>query len=248
MPLIATPSPKNCTEELYGFTGRPTAQLLVAPRPYASPGTVAYEYDLEKAKALLDEAGWTDSDGDGIRDRDGKNMEVVFQTSVNPVRQKTQTFIKDSLEELGIDVDIKRIRIDDFFSGDPEQTNSINHFYADIQAYTTGNDHPDPTIYLSWTCDQIATQANQWQEPNNARYCNPEYDALLAAAKQELNPEKRAALFQEMDALLSADVAVIPIVHRAIANRVAKDLTGLDPTPWDTSTWNIADWQRQSVE
>ena len=237
------------TEELYGFTGRPTAQLLVAPRPYASPGTVAYEYDLEKAKALLDEAGWTDSDGDGIRDRDGKNMEVVFQTSVNPVRQKTQTFIKDSLEELGIDVDIKRIRIDDFFSGDPEQTNSINHFYADIQAYTTGNDHPDPTIYLSWwTCDQIATQANQWQEPNNARYCNPEYDALLAAAKQELNPEKRAALFQEMDALLSADVAVIPIVHRAIANGVAKDLTGLDPTPWDTSTWNIADWQRQSVE
>jgi len=237
------------TEELYGFTGRPTAQLLVAPRPYASPGTVAYEYDLEKAKALLDEAGWTDSDGDGIRDRDGKNMEVVFQTSVNPVRQKTQTFIKDSLEELGIDVDIKRIRIDDFFSGDPEQTNSINHFYADIQAYTTGNDHPDPTIYLSWwTCDQIATQANQWQEPNNARYCNPEYDALLAAAKQELNPEKRAALFQEMDALLSADVAVIPIVHRAIANGVAKNLTGLDPTPWDTSTWNIADWQRQSVE
>jgi len=51
-----------------------------------------------------------------------------------------------------------------------------------------------------------------------------------------------------MDALLSADVAVIPIVHRAIANGVAKDLTGLDPTPWDTSTWNIADWQRQSVE
>jgi len=176
-------------------------------------------------------------------------MEVVFQTSVNPVRQKTQTLVKESLEELGIDVDIKRIRVDDFFSGDPEQTNSINHFYADIQAYTTGNDHPDPTTYLSWwTCDHIATQANQWQEPNNARYCNPEYDALLAAAKQELNPEKRAALFQEMDALLSADVAVIPIVHRAVTNGVGKDLTGLDPTPWDTSTWNIADWQRQAPE
>ena len=39
------------TEELYGFTGRPTAQLLVAPRPYANPGTVDYEYDLEQAKA-----------------------------------------------------------------------------------------------------------------------------------------------------------------------------------------------------
>ncbi|MEM6519592.1 MAG: peptide ABC transporter substrate-binding protein [Cyanobacteria bacterium P01_C01_bin.70] len=237
------------TADLYGFTGRPTAQLLVAPRPYANPGTVTYEYDLAKAQDLLDEAGWTDSDGDGIRDRDGQDMAVVFQTSVNPVRQKTQTLVESDLEELGIKVDIKRIRVDDFFSGDPEQTNSINHFYADMQAYTTGNDHPDPTIYLSWwTCSQIATQANQWQSPNNARYCNPEYDGLLTAAKQELNPEKRAALFQEMDALLAADVAVIPIVHRAIANGVSKDLVGIDSTPWDTSTWDIANWQRQPEE
>lgn len=237
------------TEELYGFTGRPTAQLLVAPRPYASPGTVPYEYDLDKAKELLDEAGWTDSDDDGIRDRDGQDMAVVFQTSVNPVRQKTQTMVEENLEALGIKVDIKRIRVDDFFSGDPEQTNSINHFYADMQAYTTGNDHPDPTTYLSWwTCDQIATQENQWQKPNNARYCNPEYDGLLAAAKQELNPEKRAALFQELDALLAEDVAAIPIVHRAITNGISKELVGLEPTPWDTSTWDIANWQRQTEE
>lgn len=232
-------------EELYGFTGQPTAQILVAPRPYANPGTVPYDYDLEKAKALLEEAGWTDTDGDGIRDREGVPMEVVFQTSVNPVRQKTQTMVEESLEEIGISVDIKRIRVDDFFSGDPEQTNSINHFYADMQAYTTGNDHPDPTIYLGWwTCGQIATQANQWQKPNNARYCSAEYDELWDTAKQELNEEKRAALFQEMDALLAADVAVIPLVHRAIANGVSKDLIGVEPTPWDASTWDIARWQR----
>jgi peptide/nickel transport system substrate-binding protein len=233
------------TETLYGFMGRPTAQLLVAPRPYANPGTIPYEYNLDKAKALLTEAGWTDTDGDGIRDRDGVPMKVVFQTSVNPVRQKTQTLVEDNLEAIGIEVDIKRVRVDDFFSGDPNQTNSINHFYADMQAYTTGNDHPDPTIYLSWwTCDQIATQANQWQKPNNARYCNPDYDELWTQAQKELNPEKRAALFQEMDALLARDVAVIPIVHRAIANGVSQSLTGLEPTPWDTSTWDIARWQR----
>ncbi|MGD1929735.1 MAG: peptide ABC transporter substrate-binding protein [Leptolyngbyaceae cyanobacterium] len=239
----------SITEELYGFTGRPTAQLLVAPRPYANPGTVPYEYNLEKAEALLDEAGWQDTDGDGIRDRDGVDMTVVFQTSVNPVRQKTQTRIEENLQTLGIDVDIKRVRVDDFFSGDPEQTNSINHFYADLQAYTTGNDHPDPTIYLSWwTCSQIATQANQWQEPNNARYCNTDYDALWDAAQQELNLERRAALFQEMDALLAAEVAVIPIVHRATTNGVSKELVGLAPTPWDASTWDIAQWQRAAAE
>ncbi len=237
------------TKQLYGFMGRPTGQLLVAPKLYANPGTVPYEYNLEKANALLDEAGWVDTNDNGIRDRDGTEMEVVFQTSVNPVRQKTQTAVKESLKQIGIDVEIKRIRVDDFFSGDPAQTNSINHFYADMQAYTTGNDHPDPTIYLSWwTCDQIANQANQWQEPNNARYCNAEYDALWQATTKELTPEKRAALFQEMDALLAEDVAVIPIVHRAIANGVNKTLTGLEPTPWDTSTWDIARWQRVDAD
>ncbi len=237
------------TEELYGFTGRPTGQLLVAPKLYANPGTIPYDYNLDKANALLDETGWIDSDGDGIRDRDGTAMRVLFQTSVNPVRQKTQTLIKDSLSQIGIATDIKRVQAEDFFSADPNQTNSIFHFYADMQAYTTGNDHPDPTIYLSWwTCDQIASQANQWQKPNNARYCNPEYDALWQAAQQELNPEKRAALFQEMDALLAKDVAVIPIVHRAIADGVSKTLTGLEPTPWDTSTWDINRWRRTTAK
>ncbi len=230
---------------LYGFTGRPTAQLLVAPRPYANPGTIPYEYNLAKANALLNEAGWVDTDGDGIRDRNGTKMAVVFQTSVNPVRQKTQTLVEESLEKLGIEVTPKRVRVDDFFSGDPHQTNSINHFYADMQAYTTGNDHPDPTIYLSWwLCDQIAAQENQWQKPNNARYCNADYDALWEAASRELNPEKRAALFQEMESLLAKDVAVIPLVHRATTNGVHKTLTGLSPTPWDASTWDIGRWRR----
>ncbi|WP_008309287.1 peptide ABC transporter substrate-binding protein [Leptolyngbya sp. PCC 6406] len=232
--------------DLYGFTGRPTAQLLVAPGSKVTPQPIPYEYNLEQANALLDEAGWVDTDGNGIRDRDGIEMRVTFQTAVNPVRQKTQAMVQESLRQIGIAVDIKRVRVDDFFSANPSETNSINLFYADMQAYTTGNDHPDPTIYLSWwTCEQIATQANNWQSPNNARYCNPDYDALWQAAQQELDPARRIALFQQMDALLAQDVAVVPLVHRAIANGVSKTLTGLEPTPWDTSTWDIAQWQRR---
>ena len=232
------------TKDLYGFMGRPTHEVLVAPTVNTASDN-PYPYDLATANRLLDEAGWVDSDGNGIRDLDGIEMEVVFQTSVNPVRQKTQEQIRASLRDIGIAVDIKRVRVDDFFSADPLQTNSINHFYADMQAYTTGNDHPDPTIYLSWwTCGQIATQANNWQTPNNARYCNPEYDALWQAAQTELDAEKRASLFEEMNNLLVQDVALIPIVHRAIANGVNQSLTGLTPTPWDASTWDIAQWQR----
>ncbi|HEY9735864.1 MAG TPA: peptide ABC transporter substrate-binding protein [Trichocoleus sp.] len=230
--------------DLYGDTGRPTAQLLVEPDQYVS-STIPYEYNLDKAKALLDAAGWVDTNGNGIRDKGGVEMEVLFQSAVNPVRQQTQAIVSRSLEELGMKVEIERIRVDDFFSANPEQTNSLNHFFADLQIYSTGNESPDPGIYMSWwTCDKIASKANKWQEPNNARYCNPEYDQLWQAAVKELDPTKRAALFKQMDELLAMDVAVIPVVHRAIANAVSNTLTGLEPTPWDASTWDIKNWQR----
>ncbi|MEO1350567.1 MAG: peptide ABC transporter substrate-binding protein [Cyanobacteria bacterium J06635_15] len=235
---------EGIAQDLYGDTARPTAQLLIAPEAYASD-TIGYEYNLDRAAALLEEAGWTDTDGNGIRDKDGIEMEMVFQTSINPVRQKTQEIVQANLAALGIRVEIKRVRVDDFFSADPAQTESINHFYADMQEYNAGNDTPDPSTYMRWwTCDAIASQVNQWQEPNNARYCNEDYDALWQAAQSELDTDKRTALFRQMDELLAQDVAVIPLVNRAVTNGISSTLTGLTPTPWDTSTWDIANWRR----
>lgn len=235
-------------KDLYGPAGKPTAQLLVSPTDYQVP-ELDYEYNLTQAKLLLEQAGWVDSDGDGIRDQGGVPLEVLFQASINPVRQQTQAIVADSLKQVGIDVQISRVRVDEFFSADPQDTNSLNHFYADMQIYSTGNESPDPSTYLSWwSCEKIASQANQWQEPNNARYCNPEFDRLLTQARQELDPEQRAALFQQMNTLLSEDVAVIPVVHRAMANAVSDRLANVEFTPWDASTWNIKDWTLQSDE
>lgn len=235
-------------EQLYGPAGKPTSQIVVAPSDYQTPDLV-YEYNLVKAKLLLEQAGWVDTDGDGIRDQNGVPLEVLFQAPVNPVRQQTQAIVADSLTELGIDVQIARVRVDEFFSANPADTDSLNHFYADLQIYSIGNESPDPTTYLGWwSCENIASQANQWQEPNNARYCNPEYDRLLAQAKTELDPAKRTDLFQQMNRLLTTDVAVIPVVHRAIANAVASRLDGVEFTPWDASTWAIKDWTLSPTE
>ncbi|MFQ4139561.1 peptide ABC transporter substrate-binding protein [Nodosilinea sp. PGN35] len=235
-------------KELYGTAGKPTAQLLVAPDDYQSP-EIAYTYDLEQAKALLDQAGWIDSNGDGLREKDGVALEVLFQAAVNPVRQKTQAIVSDSLRELGVDVQISRVRMDEFFSGNPADTGSLNHFYADMQVYSIGNESPDPSTYMGWwTCAKIASQANQWQEPNNARYCNPEYDRLWEEARLELDPDRRAELFQQMNELLARDVAVIPVVHRAMTNAVSDRLIDVEFTPWDASTWAIKDWRPKPAE
>lgn len=235
-------------KQLYGPAGKPTSQLVVAPANYQTPD-LSYEYNLVKAKLLLEQAGWVDTDGDGIRDQNGVPLEVLFQAPVNPVRQQTQAIVADSLTELGMDVQIARVRVDDFFSANPSDTDSLNHFYADMQIYSIGNESPDPTTYLGWwSCENIASQTNQWQEPNNARYCNPEYDRLLEQARVELDPAKRTELFQQMNRLLATDVAVIPVVHRAMANAVASRLDGVEFTPWDASTWAIHDWTLSPTE
>ncbi|MGI8936338.1 MAG: peptide ABC transporter substrate-binding protein [Phormidesmis sp.] len=229
--------------QIYGNAGQPVRQLLTYPQQYANP-QISHRYDPAGAKALLDKAGWKDSNGNGIRDKDGREMRVIFQTPINPVRQETQSLVQENLRAVGIEVEIRQVAVDDFFSADPAQTRSINHFYADMQEYNAGSDTPDPAIYMSWwLCDEIASLENKWQKPNNARYCNPEYDKLWTQASKELDPQKRAQLFQQMNAILAEDVAVIPIVWRAVTNGVSDRITGIDPTPWDASTWDIGTWK-----
>ncbi|MGB3188218.1 MAG: peptide ABC transporter substrate-binding protein [Limnoraphis sp.] len=234
------------SNQLYGPTGRPSSQLLVAPQIYKSD-QITSEFNLEKAANLLDEAGWKDSNGNGIRDKNGVEMQVVFQTSVNPVRQKTQEIVKQALESIGVGVELKSIDASVFFSGDPANTDTLNHFYADLQMFNTGNDSPDPQAHMKWwTCEEISQKSNNWQKPNYARYCNPKYDQLWQQASTELDPNKRAELFKQMDELLQADIAVIPIVDRANTQGVSNRLTGVEPSPWDANTWDIKNWQRST--
>jgi len=229
--------------KIYGNAGQRTNQLLPFPTEYANLN-LFYRYDPNNANALLDTAGWIDTNNNGIRDKDGIEMRMVFQTPINPVRQRTQELVQEDLRQVGIDVDIRRVIADDFFSADPAQTRSLNHFYADMQEYNAGSDTPDPAIYMSWwLCDEIASFENKWQKPNNARYCNEEYDKTWEQASKELDPEKRAALFQRLNTILMQDVAVIPLVRRAVTNGISDRITGVDPTPWDASTWDIGTWK-----
>ncbi|MEM7595094.1 MAG: peptide ABC transporter substrate-binding protein, partial [Cyanobacteria bacterium P01_A01_bin.83] len=220
-------------EQLYGVTGKATTNFLVAPPEYASPNT-SYEYNLEQAQQLLDEAGWQDTNGNGTRDKNGTEMQLVFQTSVNPLRQKTQAVIKQGLQSIGIGVELKSIDPSVYFSSDSSNTDTVERFYADLQMYTTGNTSPDPAAYMNFmTCEQIPQQANNWSGDNNSRYCNPEYDRLLQQANQELDPQKRQQLFIEMNDLLIDNAVVIPLVHRADVMAYSNSLTGYEPTAWD---------------
>ncbi|MGB5595090.1 MAG: peptide ABC transporter substrate-binding protein, partial [Crocosphaera sp.] len=231
------------SNQLYGITGQPTANFLILPEEYNSPNT-SYEFNLEKAQQLLDKAGWKDTNNNGTRDKDGVEMKVVFQTSVNPLRQKTQEIVKQGLQAIGIEVELKSIDASVFFSGDPANNDTIEHFYADLQMFTTGNYNPDPSNYMkSYTCDEIPQKANNWVGDNYSRYCYPEYDKLWLAATKELDPKKRQEMLIKMNDILINNFVVIPLVHRADVTAISNRLQGFELTPWDRNTWNIKDWK-----
>ena len=231
-------------KQLYGVTGKVTSNFLVAPQKYVSPNT-SYEYNLERANQLLDSAGWRDTNGNGIRDKDGVEMSVVFQTSVNPLRQKTQAVIKQGLQSIGMEVELKSIDASVYFSSDPSSNDTLEHFYADLQMYMTGNINPDPGAYMKfYTCNQIPQKANNWSGDNNSRYCNPEYDKLWQKSTVELDPKKRQQLFIQMNDLLVNEAVGIPLVHRANVVAFSNSITGYNLTPWDMRTWDIMNWQR----
>jgi peptide/nickel transport system substrate-binding protein len=235
---------RDAIAKLYGRGGMASNNILVSPEHYKAHNTT-YNFELAKAAALLDEAGWKDTNGDGIRDKAGVKMRISFMTSINPVRQLTQQLVQKAFESLGIEVELKKVD-SSIFLGPPEQsTNTRRQFYADLEEFSFSNKSPDPAAYMSgWLCDQAAQKADSWSKPNWSRYCNLAFDALYKQSTTEMDPEKRTQLFVAMNKLLYDDVAVIPLVQTLQPTGLSADLKGFDPTPWDADTWNIADWTR----
>lgn len=230
---------------LYGRTGRVTNNILASPPGFASPAANLH-FDLAEAGSLLDQAGWVDSDGDGIRDKGDRPLALVYQTSINPIRQQTLDIVAADFGKIGVQVEKKLIESSIFLGTGADNTNTRRHFYADLEEFAYGNKSPDPGAYMrAWLCEEAAQMKNGWSAPNWSRHCNPAFDALYERSVAEMDPEARRRLFVQMNELLLEDAAVIPLVHWADVNGMAIDIEGFSPTPWDSETWNIAEWRRR---
>ena len=228
----------------YGRGGKLTTNILVEPAFYASPNS-AFEYNPQKAADLLEEAGWIDSNEDGVREKDGVELRLLFLTSIQPLRQAAQEQVKKDLEAIGFAVELKQVDSSIFLGPPKDTTDTRRQFYTDLEEFAFSNKSPDPTAYMAaWVCDQAAQKENDWSLPNWSRYCNPEFDTLFNQAAAELDPDKRTELFVKMNELLIEDVAVIPLVNTTQPMAISVDLKGYDSTPWDVEVWKIADWYK----
>ncbi len=234
-------------DELYGSAAVPTCNLVPGPERYvssANDGCLAQ--DIEGAKALLDEHGVIDSDGDGVREYEGIALRITYQTSTNAVRQATQALVRDWWAEIGIETTLVNHGASVFFGGDPiaDASSTYRRFFADVQMYTTGSG-VDPQEYLSaQRCGHIAARGNHWSDGNVARWCDPEYDRLYEELARTTDGDDRAALIKRLNDLLVQGYAEIPLVHRGFVSAHHDTLRGVRPNAWDSHLWNIAEWRR----
>ena len=230
----------------YGQAGRPTCNVVPAPALYASDNTECLTQDLEGAKALLEEAGWTDSDGDGVRDKDGMKLSLLYQTSTNAVRQDFQALIKDWWSQIGVETELRNVDASVFFGGDPGSPDTFEKFYADVEMYANNFDGTDPQSYLAgYRCERIPSPATQWQGENINRFCSEEYDALVDELGRTGELDKRGELAKKLNDMLTKDtMTIVPLVDRGRVSAHSTTLGGVILNTWDSELWNVADWYR----
>lgn len=151
-------------------------------------------YDVEKAKALLAEAGWADSDHDGVLDKGGKKFEFTLITNAgNKRRADAGVLLKDMFAQVGVVANIEKIEPNAFF-----ERNRKKEFEAALGAWSAGL-FVDPTTV--WHCDG----PDKHYEFNFAGYCNPDVDALMEQGLSTPNPKDAAPIWKDVQARIYAD-------------------------------------------
>ena len=229
----------------YGAAGQVTCNVLPAPPVYASDANDACRaQNIEEANRILDGAGWLPAE-DGVREKDGVRLSILYQTSTNSVRQGTQALIKQMWGQIGVETELRNIDAAVFFGGDPASPDTYMKFYADIQMYTNNFDGVDPESYMAnWRCSEIPGPGNQWLGSNIPRACNAEYDALAAELAVTASLDERAAIARRMNDIIVQNQYLIPLIWRAKISAHANTLKGVRMNAWDSELWNVADWHR----
>lgn len=229
----------------YGDSGKPSCNVLPAPEIYKSTANDGcLVRDVEGAKNLLTDAGWVPA-ADGIRQKDGVRLSLLFQSSTNAVRQDFQALIKQWWGEIGVETELRNIDASVFFGGDPGSPDTFQKFFADVEMYANNFDGTDPESYMAnWECKQAPRPETQWQGNNMPRYCSEDYDALVAEMAKTGDLMERARLAKAMNDKLMQEYIILPLVDRGRVSARSNALGGVVMNAWDSELWNAADWYR----
>ncbi|WP_299620131.1 peptide ABC transporter substrate-binding protein [Pelagibius sp.] len=222
------------------FDGRqPVAHSGVSPLDWVyDPEIKTYAFDPEQAKALLDDAGWSDV-RDGIRhNAAGEALRLEFMTtSGNRIRELVQQVLQSQWRQVGIDMRVRNEPPRVFFG---ETVHHRRFTGLAMFAWGKGPEHvPRSTLHS----EEIPSEANGWSGQNYTGFRNAEMDALIEAINIELDRPTRKDMWARVQAIYAEEVPVISLYWRANAYVLPKWLQGVRPTGQmaSSSLW-VEDW------
>lgn len=186
-----------------------------------------FNYDVEKAKKAFAEAGWKDSDGDGVLDKDGKKFEFEMQVNQgNKIREKAVTVIQQQLKKVGITVNIRVV---------------------ESSAFTKNfQDKKFESIYYAWNITGDPNPKGLWHSTeiehglNTVSYKNAEVDKLIDEDLQTFDKAKRKEILGKVDALIAEDQPYTFLYTPTSIMAYPSNLEGFNPQ--QTSLYNVHEW------
>ena len=220
---------QTIVKQIYREMDRPATSVLlpawsgVFTDQIAQPG-----HDITKAKALLAEAGWTDSNRDGVLDKGGQRLAISVRThSEDPNRIQVVELLVSILRSSGIDARVE-----------------ITEFPGLLQALLSGNYQ---VVLVGWLglVDPDRGMYNQFHSKgtqNWEKYTNPRVDALLDEGRQKADPAERARVYREVARIVAADLPYFVLTYQGYIVGVNRRVEGFTPIPsgsfrslWTTS-------------
>jgi peptide/nickel transport system substrate-binding protein len=233
---------------LYGLASIGTAELNLG---WAAADIPESEFSQEKAMTLLDEAGWTDEDGDGVRECNGcpyaeagKPLRLKIQTtSGNALREQCEQVIMEMMSDIGIELYIENVTSDELF-GSYSGGAFRKHGQFDILMYTTsyGTD-PHSQMDGYYASYNMPCDDNGGTGYNYSRWISEEFDEQMAIAGTNPDIEVRKAAYQLGSELIAEGRPHIYLYDRADIDLLREHFMGYEANVWtSTGSWNAEEW------
>lgn len=197
-----------------------------------------WPYDPARAAALLAEAGWTDSDGDGVRDKDGEPLRLTLSTTAGrPNRERTEVVIQEQLRAVGIELTIRNFDATRFF-GSYTDGGILQRGEFQLAMYAWVS-QPDPNSATLWSSTQIPPDGQ-----NQTRFRNARMDELMRLGVATTDRDARKRIYFEAQELLIREAPVLPLVRWMHLDPYPRDLVNVKPNPSAQGNgWNAWEWR-----
>lgn len=221
-------------QEIIDGTLQSMGTICTGPFPNRSwaynPEVKPYDYNPEKAKAMLASIGWKDANNDGYLEKGGRKFEFTILTNQgNKERELAATIIQEQLKKIGIKVNVRIL-----------EWSTLIHQYMDKKNFDTillgWNMTPDPDCYDIW-----ASEKTREGEYNFISYKNPQVDIMLALGRKTFDREERMKIYHKVHTLIAEDQPYAFLYVRDSLIGVDKRFQGIKVEPIGIG-YNFTKW------